>query len=110
VGAVYVLDAQERLNGLVPITTLLAARAATPIASLRQPPPPAVHLGTDQEHVASLAIRHNVTAMPVIDKDQRLLGVVPPQALLEVLRHEHIEDLHRLAGIRHETMRARHAI
>lgn len=110
VGAVYLLDAQGRLDGLVPITALLAAPAATPIAALRQPPPPAVHLETDQEHAASLAIRHNVTAMPVIDNGQRLLGVMPPQALLEVLRHEHIEDLHRLAGIRHEATRARHAI
>lgn len=110
VGAVYLLDAQRRLSGLVPITALLAAPAETPLAALREPPPTAAYLDTDQEHVASLAIRHNVTAMPVLDHDRRLLGVVPPQALLEVLRHEHVEDLHRLAGIRHETMRARHAI
>lgn len=110
VGALYINDAQGRLTGLVPVTALLAAPAATPLAALRQPLPPAVNLETDQEHVASLAIRHNVTAMPVVDRDQRLLGVVPPQALLEILRHEHIEDLHRLAGIRHETLRARHAI
>lgn len=110
VGAVYLLDAHGRLEGLVPITALLAGPAGATLATLRDPPPPAVYLETDQERVASHAIRHNVTAMPVVDKEQRLLGVVPPQALLEVLRHEHIEDLHRLAGIRHETMRARQAI
>lgn len=108
--AVYVLDAQGRLDGYVPITALLPAPAHTPLADLSQPPPPAVHPETDQEHAASLAIRHNVTAMPVVDAQRRLLGVAPPQALMEVLRHEHIEDLHRLAGIRHENMRARHAI
>jgi magnesium transporter len=48
--------------------------------------------------------------MPEVDHAHRLLGVVPAQALLEVLRHEHVEDLHRLAGIRRETVRARTAI
>jgi magnesium transporter len=65
---------------------------------------------TDQEHVASRAIAHGLAAMPVVDRAHRLLGVVPAQALLEVLRHEHVEDLHRLAGIRRETVRARTAI
>lgn len=110
VGALYLLDREKRLDSLVPITALLAAPASTALAALREPLPPAVQLETDQEDVASLAIRHNVTAMPVLDHDRRLLGVVPPQALLEILRHEHIEDLHRLAGIRHENMRARQAI
>jgi magnesium transporter len=108
--AVYVLDAQGRLDGLAPLTALLAAPSETRLGALRQPPPPAAYLHTDQEHVASLAIRHNVTAVPILDAHHKFLGVVPPQALLEVLRHEHVEDLHRLAGIRHENTRARHAI
>ena len=109
-GAVYVLDTQGRLDGLVPITLLLAAQPQTPLSALLQPVPPPAHPETDQEHVATLAIRHNVTAAPIVDAQYRFLGVVPPQALLEVLRHEHVEDLHRLAGIRHENTRARHAI
>ena len=109
-GAVYVIDTRGRLDGYVPITALFAARPQTPLSELSQPPPPAAHPETDQERVASLAIRHNVAAMPIIDAQRTFLGVVPPQALLEVLRHEHVEDLHRLAGIRHENTRARHAI
>jgi magnesium transporter len=64
----------------------------------------------DQEHIASHAIRHGLWGVPVIDDRGVLLGVVPPMVLLEVLRHEPIEDLHRLAGIRRETTRARTAI
>lgn len=108
--AVYVLDPEGRLAGYVLLTTLNVAPPHTLLADLQQPPPPPAYPETDQEHVASLAIRHNVTAMPIVDHEGRLLGVVPPQALMEVLRHEHIEDLHRLAGIRHENMRARFAI
>jgi magnesium transporter len=73
-------------------------------------PFPAVHAGADQETVASLAIVNGIAAVPVVDGQQRLLGVVPPQALLEVLRHEHVEDLHRFAGIRHYNLQARTAI
>jgi magnesium transporter len=51
-----------------------------------------------------------VDALPVIDREGILAGVMPAQALLHVLRREHVEDLHRLAGIRRETAQARHAI
>lgn len=109
-GAVYILDDAGRLDGYVPLTALLAAAPQTLLADLRLPAPPDAYLHTDQEHVASIALRHNLTAAPIVDTQRRLLGVVPPHALLEVLRHEHVEDLHRLAGIRHENMRARRAI
>jgi magnesium transporter len=69
-----------------------------------------VHPGIDQERIASHAIRHQMSAVPVTDEDGRLLGVVPPMVLLQILRHEHVEDIHRLAGIRHETVLARSAI
>jgi magnesium transporter len=46
----------------------------------------------------------------VVDGEGRALGVMPSQALLQVLRREHIEDLHRLAGIQREAAQARHAI
>ena len=51
-----------------------------------------------------------MSAVPVTDENGRLLGVVPPMVLLQILRHEHVEDIHRLAGIRHETVLARSAI
>jgi len=46
----------------------------------------------------------------VVDASGALLGAVPPQALLQVLRREHVEDLHLLTGITRENARARHAI
>jgi magnesium transporter len=46
----------------------------------------------------------------VLGDDGRLLGVVGPATLMHVLRREHVEDLHRLAGITRETAQARHAL
>jgi magnesium transporter len=104
------IDAAGRLDGLVPITRLLAAPPAVTVGEIALRPSPAVGPAADQETVASAAIRQGVSAMPVVDGEHRLLGVVPAQALLDVLRHEHVEDLHRLAGIARERMQARRAL
>lgn len=109
-GAVYLIAADDSFAGVVPMTRLFAAKPETPLRELSIAGVPVVHAGTDQERVATLAIHHGLPAVPVLDRSEALLGVVPPEVLLEVLRHEHVEDLHRLAGIRHETTRARGAI
>lgn len=109
-GAVYLVADNDTFAGVAPITRLLASKPETPLRELRIAAVPTVHAGTDQERVATLAIHHGLPAVPVVDRSGVLLGVVPPEVLLEVLRHEHVEDLHRLAGIRHETTRARSAI
>ena len=108
-GSVYVVDDGRRLLGAVKLTALLQSSAERPIVELMERPL-AVHTDMDQEHIASHALRHGLTAVPVTDAEGRLLGIVPLRALLEVLRHEHIEDIHRLAGIRRETTQARTAI
>jgi magnesium transporter len=109
-GAVYVVDQKGRLQGLVPLTTLLAQPPDRTMRELMTEPPPAVPPTEDQEHVAGLAYAHEVTEVPVVDGEGRLLGVVPSQALIDILRREHVEDLHRLAGILRENSHARHAI
>lgn len=98
-----------RLEGAVPIARLIAAGDAR-MADLVQRDFPRVTPDIDQEHAASLALHHRVDALPVVDKDGRALGVMPSQALMQVLRREHVEDLHVLSGIRREESQARHAI
>ena len=109
-GTLYVVDAEGRLEGIVPMASLLGARADATLAEIALRDAPSVGPDVDQEDIASLAIHHGLAAVPVVDASRRLIGVVPPAALLEVLRHEHVEDLHRLAGILRETTRARNAI
>ena len=107
---VCLVEADGRLVGVVPLARLLAAPAEARLATLALPRTPSVPPDADQERVASVALRSGVSAVPVTDAGGRLLGVVPAQALLEVLRHEHVEDLHRLAGVAHESMQARDAL
>jgi magnesium transporter len=109
-GTVYVLAPTGQAVGQVPLTTLLAADRDGVLGELMSELAASVSPGTDQEHAASMAIEHHLAAVPVVDLDGRLVGVVPPEALMEVLRAEHLEDLHRLAGVHREQEMARDAI
>ncbi len=107
---VLAVDRHGRFEGAVPLTRLIVAPDGTLLKDLLDPSFPRVHPGDDQEQAASVALHHAVNALPVVDSDGRALGVMPAQALLQVLRREHVEDLHVLAGIQREAARARHAI
>lgn len=107
---VLVCAKDGRLEGVVPIQALLHADAARTLGRLARHDFPTVRPETDQEKAASLALHHAVDALPVVDGRGQALGVMPSQALLHVLRREHVEDLHRFAGIQREEAMARHAI
>lgn len=105
-----VTDADGRLLGVIRIADLLAAPPETRLEELMWRDAPRVHADIDQEKVASLALHHVLNAIPVVDHNDFLLGVIPSEALLHILRLEHVEDIHRIAGIGRETTRAREAI
>jgi magnesium transporter len=108
--AVYLIDRSGKLQGLVSLPGILAADEGARLDSIMLKDPPTVQPGEDQERVATLAIRHRLTSVPVVDAEGTLLGVVPSSALFEVLRREHIEDMNRLVGISKENERALNAI
>jgi magnesium transporter len=105
-----VVDDAGRLLGAFPGGRLVTLAGGATLREAMDPAYPRVSADADQERAASLALHHGVDALPVVDHEDRLLGVMPAQALMQVLRREHVEDLHRLAGIRRETAQARHAI
>jgi magnesium transporter len=107
---VLVVNRHGALQGVVPLAKLFASGADAAVKDMLDPAFPRVTPDTDQERAASAALHHGVDALPVVDGDARALGVMPSQALLQVLRREHVEDLHRLAGIQREAAQARHAI
>lgn len=110
VDAVYIVNESGHLCGIVPLTKLLSAPLGKVLQDIMVENPEAVYPDDDQEHVVGIAIKHGLTAVPVVDTNGRFLGVVPAYALIDILRHEHVEDLHRLAGIQHDTTQARNAI
>jgi len=105
-----VVDAAGRLRGTLTAQALIALPDAARLGDAARHDHPHVPPDLDQEHMASVALKHGVAAMPVVDGQGRLLGVVGAHTLMEVLRREHVEDIHRLAGITRETHRARSAL
>ncbi len=95
---VFVTDAAGRLEGVVRINDLFSGDGR-PIAEIMEPEHQAVRPSDDQEEIAAVGMRHNMIAVPVVDEAGLLIGAVPPEALLRILRYEHMEDLQRLAGI-----------
>lgn len=110
IDTVYVVTADGRLVGAAPLGELLSHPSDCTLESLMRPEPPAVLPGMDQEWVATLARNHRLTSVPVTEPDGRLLGAVPALAMLDVLHREHVEDVHRLAGIVHGRDDARRAM
>jgi len=105
-----VTDADGHLLGVIRIGDLLAAAPDTHLSELMWRDTPRVRADVDQERIASLALHHVLNAIPVVDHKDFLLGVIPTEALLHILRREHVEDIHRIAGIGRETHRAREAM
>ena len=95
---VFVTDNAGQLLGIVRINDLFADGQLR-IGDIMEPEPESVRLDADQEQIAALAMRLNMIAVPVVDRNERLIGAVPPEALFRILREEHMEDLQLIAGI-----------
>ena len=94
----YVVDAEQRLRGVVSVPQLLISPPDRPLSELMDPDVVRVAVGDDQEAVARLISRYHFLALPVVDDQGRLRGVVTVDDALDVLRQESDEDLSRAAG------------
>ncbi|NKE48602.1 magnesium transporter [Roseomonas frigidaquae] len=110
VDPIFVLGPGRALLGAVRLTTLLAAADATPLAELAEPAWPQVSVTRTCEEAASLAIRHEVPALAVLDPAGAFLGALTATSVMAILRDEHLEDLHHMAGILGRSEQARAAL
>ncbi len=94
----YVVDRENYLLGVVPLRNLLMARPSATVENLMTPDVVAVPVTADQEQLAEFISRYDYFAIPVVDDDGRLLGVVTVDDALDVLAEETTEDIQRLGG------------
>ena len=97
----------DKFLGIVTIEDLLSAPADARVESLMDPGAPIVAPGLDQEVAAWRAVRHEESALAVVDQHGHFVGVIPPPRLVAVLLSEHEEDLSRLGGFLRTTSVAR---
>ena len=97
------------LVGVLTIEDLFSAPEGAVVSEIMDRDPPVVAPGTDQEVAAWRAVKHEESALAVVDKEGNFVGFIPPHRLLAVLLWEHEEDMDRLGGFLRETSEARSA-
>jgi magnesium transporter len=108
---VFVVADDGRLVGVARIGDLFGTVASTPVSALMKAVNGhVVTPDTDRERAANVAIRAGVSTLAVCDRDRRFIGAVPAAALMSILRDEHQEDLHHMAGILGKSEAARAAL
>ncbi len=95
----YVTDpASGRLLGVLSLHRLVLARPTTPIGELMRPDPVKVRVDASREEAARLLDQHHLLALPVVDAQDRLVGMITADDAAEVLLEEAGEDIERLGG------------
>lgn len=98
--SVYVVDEAGRLMGSMRLKQVYHMdREARLGSALRKNHLVTVTPETHQENVAALAVQHELTEVPVVDGEGRLRGVVPDQAVIDILHREAREDVFRMTGV-----------
>lgn len=94
----YVVDRRRHLLGVVPLRNLLMAQPSALIESIMLPDVVAVPVTADQEELAEFISRYDYFAIPIVDAENRLVGVVTVDDALDVLAEEATEDIQRIGG------------
>ncbi len=94
----YVVDASGHLVGVITLRQLVMADPLALLASIMETEVISVVAGTDQEEVARLTSRYGWLALPVVDVEKRLIGVITVDDVIDVLEAEATEDIQRLGG------------
>lgn len=95
----YVIDEQRRLIGVVSIKQLVIADPDSLIEEVMNEKVISVMTLDDQEKVAKTIQKYDFTAMPVVDKENRLVGIVTVDDLVDIIEAEATEDIHKMAAV-----------
>ena len=94
----YVVDRDGHLVGVTSLRQLLLSKPAQTLGEIMQRSVIKVDVDTDQEEVAQLAARYDLLAVPVVDRQNRLAGIVTVDDIIDVVKEEATDDLFKVAG------------
>ena len=95
----YVLDAQRRLKGTVALRYLLLSQGDEIIGDIMHENVIAIHTLMDQEEVARQFKKYDFTSMPVVDNENRLVGIITVDDIVDIMEEETTEDMEKMAAI-----------
>jgi magnesium transporter len=95
----YVVDARRHLVGVVSLRRLLLVPPDTPLKRIMTSDVYSARVDTDQEEVARQVASYNLLAIPVVDSENKLAGIITVDDVIDVIKDEATEDVYRLAGV-----------
>ena len=95
----YAVDERRHLVGVVSLRRLLLVPPDTPLKRIMTTDVYSVRVDTDQEEVARQVASYNLLAIPVVDAENKLVGVVTVDDVIDIIKDEATEDVYRLAGV-----------
>jgi magnesium transporter len=98
----YVIDAARILKGVVSLRDLVISSPEQTLGEIMSGDIVSVQTDTDQEEVARLIQRYDLLALPVVDRENRLVGIVTVDDVIDILEQEATEDIYALGGLQSE--------
>ena len=95
----YVVDERRHLVGVTSLRRLLLVSPETPLKRIMTADLISARVDTDQEEVARQVASYNLLAIPVVDPENKLVGIITVDDVIDVIKDEATEDILRLAGV-----------
>ena len=95
----YVVDDRKHLVGVVSLRRLLLVSPETPLKRIMTADLISARVEMDQEEVARQVAAYNLLAIPVTDEENKLVGIITVDDVIDVIKDEATEDIYRLAGV-----------
>ena len=95
----YVTDDNRNLQGVLTVKDLLLAKATDIVGELMETNVISAHTTDDQEEVAKTFTKYDFSALPVVDKENRLVGIITVDDIVDVIEQEATEDIEKMAAI-----------
>ncbi len=95
----YVVDDQTKLVGVVSLRQMMFSRPNTPLKTIMTKEVISVKTETDQEEVARKVADYNLVAIPVIDSENKLVGVVTVDDIIDIIDKEATEDIYKMVSL-----------
>lgn len=95
---IYVVDQREHLVGIVSLRKLILSQPEVTLRQIMNTNMVKANINTDQEIVAQLVEKYNILAIPVVDDENKLVGIVTVDDVIDVIREEATEDIFRMVG------------
>ena len=97
--SIFITDNLHRLQGIVDLREILVAPGFMPLADLVENHPFFVYAEQDQEEAANLIYKYDLKYLPVVNKNEAILGVITSDDIIDVMEEEHNEDILAMGGV-----------